>query len=625
MLRTANLSISSGIEKGSIEYEPFKEWLTPIRGRAFISHESEREVKLGGSFGLLVRRDHIAASFFEAMEPPSPETMQLACDLFDRHGRLKDEIMYHPIRKGLGIWQGELSWGNFLIIESVSVMKSHRRGGVGRELVMDMIQKAMALNDDMRFIFAYPTCLHEGENLQDRAGMTKRERYEMARAQTTVAICFFRALGFRRVGLSDWFALSNKDTNHISRTITAESDIDPPEIEQSENDYDSDDSQPEVPKTRTFLHSESINQDGDFDYTEASLSSAMNAATAFVDNKRKRQDTRSKLMRNRPIHHSFMTLSDAECVEILLEQNQDNESRARLARMTDDQGNTLLHMAACHFMPNSTMWILNLAIEGWDAKECRNKQGYTPLEALQSKLENGRLGSYHGQRFIFQADQFDGYDEKATACLFALNGHTNETPEIMNRLRFGCSCGSCLGGFLSRRMIETLQLGAEGILRELGKTEHVQSHRVWYNLNRDLLENIPQNVRGMFKKSKVLRRGFRAFFITIIQCLEDSNIPTEENLMAVYRKSRLWPQMYAFYFAPGGRIDVATTLSLDFAKQQFRTTILRSHQSYGSQTSDLPPCRNDCEFELVKRQCLHGASAISSAQSSQVSINDRIK
>ncbi|OGE52683.1 hypothetical protein PENARI_c009G07760 [Penicillium arizonense] len=472
MVRTANLTISSGIEKGSIEYEPFVEWLTPIKGRAFISHESEREVKPGESFGLLIRRDRIGVSFFETMEPPSSETMQLACDLFDRHGRLKYELMYHPIRKGLGIWQGELSLGNFLIIESVSVMKNHRRGGVGRELVMDMIQKAIALNDDIRFIFAYPTCLHEGEDLQDRAGMNKRERYKMARAQATVAICFFRALGFRRVGLSNWFALSSKDANHISRTIPAENDIDPPEIEQSGSEYDSDDSQPEVPKTQTILHSGSINQDGDFDFSEASLSSAMNAATAFVDDKKKRQDTRSRLMRNHPIHHSFMTLSDAECLEILLEQNRDNESRERLARMTDDRGNTLLHMAACHFMPNSVMWILNLAIEGWDAKECRNIQGYTPLEALQSKLEERRLGSYHGQRFIFQADQFDGYDEKATACLLALNGHTNETPESMNRLRFGCSCGSCLGGFLSRRMIESLRLGSEGILSELQKTEN---------------------------------------------------------------------------------------------------------------------------------------------------------
>ncbi|KAJ5813686.1 uncharacterized protein N7503_000436 [Penicillium pulvis] len=592
MVRTTNVTISSEIEKGSIEYEPFVEWLTPIRGRAFISHESEREVKLGGTFGLLVRRDLIGASFFEKMEPPSSETMQLACDLFDRHGRLKYELMYHPIRKGLGIWQGELSLGNFLIIESVSVMKDHRRRSVGREMVMNMIQKAIALNDDIRFIFAYPTCLHEGEDLQDRAGMTKKERFEMARAQATVAICFFRALGFRRVGLTNWFALSSKDANHISRTITAENDIDPPEIEQWESDYDSDDPQPEVPKTRTILHSGSIHEDGNFNFSGASLSSAMNAATAFVDDKRKRQDTRSRLIRNHPIHHSFMTLSDAECLELLLEQDRDNESRERLARTTDDRGNTLLHMAACHFMPNSLMWILKLAIEGWDAKECRNIQGYTPLEALQSKLEEGRLGKYYGQRFIFQADQFDGYDEKATACLLALEGHDNETPESMNRLRFGCSCGLCLGGFLSRRMIESLQLGSESILSQLGNTKVAQSHRLWYKLNRDLLENIPQNSK---------------------------NIPTEENLMAIYRKSRLWPQMYAFYFAPGGSIEVATNLMLDFAKQQFQTTIVGSHQRYDSQTSDSPSCRNDYEFELVRRQCSNVASAMASAQSSQES------
>ncbi|KAJ6069164.1 hypothetical protein N7499_011051 [Penicillium canescens] len=625
MPRSANLTISSEIEKGSIEYEPFIKWLTPIRGLAFVSQESGREVETGKIFGLIVRRDRIGASFFESMEPPSSETMQLACDLFDRHGRLKDELMYHSIRKGLGIWKSELSLGNFLIIESVSVTKNDRRGGIGRELVMDMIQKATALNDDIRFIFAYPTCLHEGEDLQDRAGMNKSERYKMARTQTTIAIRFFRALGFRRVGLSNWFALSSKDANHLSRTIPAENDIDPPEIEQSDCDYDSDDSQPEVPKMRTVLHGGSINKDGNFDFSEASLSSAMKTATALVDDKNNRHNTRSKSKVKYPIHHSLMTLCDAECLEILQEQNSDNESRERLVRMTDGEGNTLLHTAACHLKPDCVMWILDiLAIGGRDIKHCRNIRGYTPLEALRSKLEKGRLGSYHGQRFIFQADQFDGYDERATLCLLALHGHLNENLESINRLRFGCSCGLCIGGFLSPRMVESLRLGAEGILTELEETENVQSHRVWYNLNRHLLENIPQNVRMMFKKSKVLRQGFRAFFITIVQCLQTSNVPTEDNLMALYRKSRLWPQMHTFYFAPGGSIDVATALSLDFAKQQFRKTFLRSSRSDGWQTLNLPSCRNDYEFELVKRQCSNCATATASPQSSQPSLNDLV-
>lgn len=588
--------------EGTLEYEPFKSWLLPIEGHALLCKKN-REGKVGKASGLIVQRDRIVPSFLEQMERPSTETMNLALDIFDRHGRLKEEYLHHPVRRGLGIWQTELNEGNFLIIETATVLRKARRQGIGRQLVMDMIQKATGMDDDVRFVFAYPTCLHRGEDLKERAGKTKRERFDMADAQKAIAIRFFRKLGFRRIGISHWFAFSI-DANHRSRNISIEEDPDPLEAESFlDGDYDSDDSRPEVPKTRSIIVGPPLGTDGNFDFSEGGSSDHHHIAEFYQEEERRRQE-RSEYAQRYPIHQALQSLSDAQCLALLKERKLESDgSQGHLFEMRDGLRNNILHIAACRSKPECVAWILDsMTTNNSDLKGGRNIEGYTPLEALQAQLEVTRLGEYLGQHFLVKADKFDGFPDEAVRCMLALRGWpTQDNSPRWACTRFGCTCGLCLRGFLSHRMRQTLQLTAEELLCRLEATETSDS-RLWCRVNGDLLGYIPENIRSTFKKSRVLRRGFKEFITTIIECLQTGGCPTPDDLMSLYKKKRLWPQMNAFYFSRGGSIEAALNLILDLAGEIFEYTFNPRERDYEPLPA-LPWCRNDSEFELVRRQC----------------------
>lgn len=618
MVSTAKVRVRTEHVGGTSKYEPFKDWLLAVEGRAFLRRRG-REMKVGDISGLIVQRKRIVPSFLEHMEYPCTDTMNLALDIFDRHGRLKEEYLHHPVRRGLGVWQNELSKGNFLVIEAATVMRKARRQGVGRQLVMDMIQKATILESDVRFVFAYPTCLHMGEDLQERAGKTTKERVEMADSQAKVAIRFFRQLGFRRIGISHWFAFS-VDANHPSRTISIADDPDPLEAEiLIDSDYDSDDSQPEVPKHRSIIVGPTLGADGNFDYSE--IESADHKAIAEFFEEANRRKARSQYAQLYPIQYAFQSLSDARCLALLKERSLKSDgSQVDLTGIKDCSGNNILHTAACRFKPECISWILNsIAINRANLKDDRNIEGYTPLEALQSRLDVTRLGKCHGQRFIVQADRFEGFADEQVSCILAFRGRPAiDDAHCWNRARFGCTCGLCFGGFLSHRMRQNLQISAEEILDTTGATE-TRNNRIWCAVNGNLLEYIPKNIRSTFKKSKVLRRGFRELIAAVNECLQAGRCPTPDDLMSLYKKKRIWPQMHNFYFSRGGSIDAAMKLILDLSRQHFEVEFDCGRDN--EPLPALPRCRNDYEFEMVRRQC---TSVACDDQDSQASISERL-
>ncbi|KUL83473.1 hypothetical protein ZTR_10797 [Talaromyces verruculosus] len=595
--------------------------LNDLRLGHAVLQRTKGNVKIGEAFGLLIRRDLIATSFYEKMEPPSEETMKLAIDIFDRYGRLKEEYISHPTRKGLGIWQEELNTGNLFIVEKVTVKKKYRNRGIGQKLVKDILLKAARLDENMRFAFAFPSCLHAGEDLQDRAGKAKRVRFDMAHAQTVTAIKFFRALGFRRVGMSDWFALSYKDVNHPSFSIPAKEDPDPPEIECFDSDCDSDDSRPEIPKTKWVIPGPSIGEDGNLNFDALSPSARRDVTTTYIDNKRKRQNTPSRFERDYPLHYALKTLSDAECLAFLREKGCDDANRLHLSQMRDDEGNNILHTAATYFKPDCVGWILKkcLVADYRDLKLDRNVHGHTPIEALQSKLEETRLLLHHGSRFLFRGDKFDGFDENAVSCVLILCGRDVTDCNRRNQARFGCTCGHCIGGFLSVRMCQALRWRAEKIVDSLIKTDEVADNYTWYMLNEPLLQHLPQKVQTVFKKHKALRKGFRALFTTLIKCLHAGVVPTTANLMEIYRKDGLWTLMDTFYFNRNGSIDDAINAILDHEKSLFLDFGVDLYDQRDTHRPILPLCRNDYEFEVVRRQC---TAIVHENTSSKISSNE---
>ena len=102
MVSTAKVRVRTEHVGGTSKYEPFKDWLLAVEGRAFLRRRG-REMKVGDISGLIVQRKRIVPSFLEHMEYPCTDTMNLALDIFDRHGRLKEEYLHHPVRRGLGV------------------------------------------------------------------------------------------------------------------------------------------------------------------------------------------------------------------------------------------------------------------------------------------------------------------------------------------------------------------------------------------------------------------------------------------------------------------------------------------------------------------------------------------
>ncbi|GFF79168.1 hypothetical protein IFM62136_09996 [Aspergillus lentulus] len=203
--------------------------------------------------------------------------------------------------------------------------------------------------------------------------------------------------------------------------------------------------------------------------------------------------------------------------------------------MRDGLRNNILHIAACRAKPECVTWILDsMTTNNSDLKGGRNIEGYTPLEALQAQLEVTRLGKYLGQHFLVKADSKQ-----------------------------------------RKRVTAVFGAGSMGIYSGISQ----------------------KIIRSTFKKSRVLRRGFKEFITTIIECLQTGGGPTPDDLMSLYKKKRIWPQMNTFYFSRGGSIGAGLNLILDLAGEIFEY-IFNLRERDHEPLPALPWCRNDSEFEL---------------------------
>ncbi len=229
---------------------------------------------------------------------------------------------------------------------------------------------------------------------------------------------FWRSLGFRRVGSSSWFAFSD-NPDHPSRHLDTTDDWDDPE--DPKQNYNVPESMEEV----------------------------------------------------------FESLSDPElsgdqCV-LELQESLPVDINDTHWSLTDESGNTLLHLAAISSKGKAVKYIFSRRP---DLASVRNREGDTPLEALQANMESVRTRDVLFERTRVNSDMFVGFQQSSIACIGVLSGTqifnldslssryiktlsfaTDEqaslNPEMdvirhTLRLQYGCTCGECVGGFLVR-------------------------------------------------------------------------------------------------------------------------------------------------------------------------------
>ncbi|KAH8163739.1 hypothetical protein CIB48_g4508 [Xylaria polymorpha] len=535
-------------------------WLERIDGFASVGQKRIAVCKVK-----LIRRQRIRHDFWVQMEEPSEATSSLAFDIFDRYGRLDREYCEHEIRKGSGVWGDELDRGNLLLFEEIDVTPSWRRQAVATKIVNAILEKARAMPGRF-FAFAAPGCLTRNLDYTDETSHSA-----LIAKQEMISKRFWRSLGFRRVGVSGWFAYTHNDS-HPSRHLDAEEDWDSP--------GQSKEGQPIPESIRTIL---------------STLSDPSVPEVQCI----------------RQIHDAFSVETDA------LSWLHVNE-----------EGNTMLHLAAMGKKAETVSYILSKCPQ----LAClRNTEGRTPLEALRNTLELQRTRHNHGRLMEVRSDQFKGFPRRDIACLAALTGteifdlaklsdqdiaafwsatddmarrdRKVETIRHTLRLKYGCTCGKCIGGFLSPRMRLALLYQAQFQYDTIGWGGSNGSN--WIMDNDYLLGHLAISVRQNMESNKSMRQGFTNMCLHIARCLKENRLPTEGTILELYSNvTSEWPPVTREYLQRGGTVAAVAMMIFEMTMSQDEWAGDGQHMEvFRDEIMKLPICRNDHEFHFVRDMC----------------------
>jgi hypothetical protein len=301
-----------------------------------------------------------------------------------------------------------------------------------------------------------------------------------------------------------------------------------------------------------------------------------------------------------PLHYAALTLTDEELKNYFAAHADDEIG---WDRVTNSEA-TLLHITACKLKPLSTQWLLENVHYANRWKTARDIDGYTPLEALQETLETMRTRKQYGLfRVMNLSDHFEGYPDAAVSCLSLLFGQESLG---LNRacLRYGCTCGGCVGGFLSTRMRYSLIRQGETTF-DLMQNE-IDDGGSWIEFNEFRLEHLDLEVRKNLKTNKSLRKGFVNIFQIAVECLKARKVPTAENLRWCYNNRSEWPTHTKNYLRRAGTqmgCRAVLRYMFDAAKEEDEKAGNGECQLLRKEWSHLPTCRNDHEFEVVARAC----------------------
>jgi hypothetical protein len=397
-------------------------------------------VTVANALARYIHREGMRSEFWERMEEPSEETCDVAFHVLDRYGTVKTKYKDHPVQRGTGVWGNELDHGPLFLIEKLHVTALElRRKGLGQKVVSLLLEKAKCFfqddkpdgeNADLIYgsneAFERAWTLHTlvspgyltAEIKPQLVGKSAEERLMTRDQNQSGAIDFWRSCGFRRIGASRCFAFSF-DLQHQSHAIAAASDFDP----RRSHARDLEDERLKlIYETDQFTEIE----------------------------KMKLEKLRDAL----PLHHAALTLTDEELKVFFITHADDKIGWDRV--MNSEA--TLLHLTACELKPLSMRWLLENIHHADSWKAARDIDGYTPLEALQEKLEKIRTQKEYGLcRILNISDHFEGNSEAAVSCLSLLFGQDALRLDKAC-LRYGCTCGECVGGLLSARMRSSLIL-----------------------------------------------------------------------------------------------------------------------------------------------------------------------
>ena len=132
----------------------------------------------------------------------------------------------HVIKKGTGVWGWELDDGDILIIEKVRVDSCWRRSRMGTAIVNTILGQVQRQTAKGFLALVCPIPSSRTAKWETVCG-GEQHMEKMTGDQIAMVERFWRSLGFRRVGVSLWFAFTD-NADHLSRQLDASHDWDNP-------------------------------------------------------------------------------------------------------------------------------------------------------------------------------------------------------------------------------------------------------------------------------------------------------------------------------------------------------------------------------------------------------------
>lgn len=356
-----------------------------------------------------ISRPENKGNFLKSLTELGYDIEHMAIELFDRYGRLNRRFIKHVIQKGSGVFGAELDKGALILIQAILIpSKEYRRKGLGRGMMLALLerakQRATEVPNRTLYVMVKPEPFSTG---------ALEEGWQRA---LDSAIAFYRSIGFRRVGASNYFCFA-LDPRHMAHTLPASADYDPP------------------PRL-------------EYDFMAPPLSENQQAVQKIME----------KFIYTVGLTTEVQAPDDAQLVENFQTLKDTDDAWKQI----DEEDRNILHHTAYAHLILSTKWILENIDPKQELSLARNWQGLTPLEALQIQLDDSRKFSEPpSQEMSFDSsDRFRGYSPEAIECLSLLTyGMTcNSLSDIQTlRLKYGCTCGECIGGFISPRMERALR------------------------------------------------------------------------------------------------------------------------------------------------------------------------
>ncbi|KAG6908198.1 hypothetical protein DXG01_005787 [Tephrocybe rancida] len=356
---------------------------------------------------------------------------------------------------------------------------------------------------------------------------------------------FFRKNGFRRIGRTAFFGFS-PDPAHPSRFLSAASDANEKGVEF--NTAADDGLSPREIAIKYPLHSAVINMKG--------------------------QQAKDTINRIYSLDPSSIHAADAS-------------------------GMTPIHLAFLRVNPDAIAVLLALGGAS-ELLNTHNENGMTPLEYPARDMQSSR----EFQEAVIGL--WGGYTADQLICEFlgrrALNLPTStyDMKGYIAKRKFGCTCGTCAGGWLSKKMRLQLRVQAEICANLLKK---YTSHDGSVHLG-DLLLN--GCISSSFCPSPLDSRyheqfkGYHSVFVTISLFLRETVAPLSKGIIVSLTAGK---DGVDIFFEKGGKVEHALEVIIDNALQQ-SSLIDDKFEDMARDTPDatkLLTCDNDLEFELVRR------------------------